>query len=88
MSTVRVLEVQQGIWIDEAWLQSAGLGTRLQVILQNGEIRIVAAPTNSASLIPSEQAWRIFRALGKQARAGSLPDASVKHDEYLYRKIP
>ena len=88
MSSIRVLKVQQGIWIDDEWLQSAGLGTRLQVILQNGEIRIIAAPTYSASPIPSEQAWRVFRALGKQARAGRLADASVRHDEYLYRKIP
>jgi len=86
MSTKQVLEVQQGIWIDEQWLQSAGLGSRLQVIVQSGEIRILSAPTKIASQTSSEKAWNVFRALGRNARIGKLPNAGVEHDRYLYGK--
>ncbi|MCI0617434.1 hypothetical protein L0244_31050 [bacterium] len=80
------MEVQQGIWIDEQWLKSAGLGSRLQVIVQSGEIRIAAAPANNVSPISSATAWSIFRSLGKNAKAGKLHNASVEHDRYLYGK--
>lgn len=40
---VEVLEVKQGVWIDETLIKLAGLGTRLRVMTQPGEIRIVPA---------------------------------------------
>jgi hypothetical protein len=43
----KVLEVQQGIWVDEQWLRHAGLGTRLQIVVHPGEIRILTAPTQT-----------------------------------------
>jgi hypothetical protein len=39
-----VLAVQQGVWINERWIRAAKLGTRLQVIVQPGEIRILPVP--------------------------------------------
>ncbi len=36
-----VLEVQQGIWINERWIHDAKLGKRLQVVVRPGEIRIL-----------------------------------------------
>ena len=79
MSSTQVLEVQQGIWIDEQWLQSAGLGSRLQVIVQSGEIRIVSAQTKSVSQPPSAKAWSVFRSFGKNARVGKLQNSSRHH---------
>lgn len=35
-----VLQVQHGIWIDEQWIQDAGLKGRLRILVQPGEIRI------------------------------------------------
>ncbi len=87
MSTTRSLEVQQGIWIDKEWLRSAGLGSQLQVTVQSGEIRIVAAPAEIESQTPSEKGWSIFRSLGRNnAQSGKLQNASLHHDRYLYGK--
>jgi hypothetical protein len=44
MSDRKVLEVQQGVWINERWIRDAKLGTRLQVVVQPGEIRILPMP--------------------------------------------
>jgi hypothetical protein len=62
------------------------LGSQLQVTVQSGEIRIVAAPTKIESQTPSEKGWSIFRSLGRNARAGKLQNAAVEHDRYLYGK--
>ena len=86
MPATQTLEVQQGIWIDEQWLQSAGLGSRLQVTVQSGEIRIAAAPAKNAQPVSPEMGWSVFRSLGKNAKTGKLKNASVEHDRYLYGK--
>jgi hypothetical protein len=86
MTKQQVLEVQEGIWIDKQWLHSAGLGSRLQVVVQPGEIRLRAAPTEGEPPEPSEAGWRVFRALGQDAPPGRLPNAAVEHDRYLYGK--
>ena len=39
--THEVREVQHGIWIDEQWIRDAGLGGRLRILVQPGEIRIL-----------------------------------------------
>jgi len=88
MSITRILEVQQGIWIDEQWIQSAGLGSRLQVIVQSGEIRVTAAPPQSEPDITPEKGWEAFRSLGRNARAGKLQNVAEEHDRYLYGKKP
>ena len=87
MLETQTLEVQQGIWIDEQWLKSAGLGTHLQVTVQSGEIRIASAPVKNPQPISSASAWNIFRALGKNAKVGKLPNAALEHDRYLYGKV-
>lgn len=84
--TLQVLEVQHGIWIDGEWLQSAGLGSPLQVIVQSGEIRIVSAQSRAISPTSSANAWRVFRSFGKNASVGRLKNASKEHDRYLYGK--
>lgn len=43
MKKKQILNVSQGVWIDEQWLNKAGLGSRLQVEMKTGEIRIYAA---------------------------------------------
>lgn len=94
MQEQEVLEVQQGIWIDERRIRDAGLGTRLQVVVQPGEIRILPVPAEHVSWTDRTEAerqgsakgWEVFRSLGRDAQPGQLPNAAVEHDRYLYGK--
>lgn len=91
-----VLTVQKGIWIDERWLQDAGIGTRIQVIVQPGEIRIVSLQDTAeltqevqTSSAEAETAWTpaaeaAFRGLWEEATSGTLDNPSLNHDRYLY----
>jgi len=81
-----VLEIKQGIWIDEQWIRNAGLGTRLQIVVQRGEIRILAV-RDEAERPESLTGWEIFRSLGHDAQPGRLPNAAAEHDRYLYGKV-
>jgi len=80
-----VLEVQQGIWIDEQWIHNARLGARLQVVVQPGEIRILPV-ADEAERRESPKGWEVFRSLGRDAQPGRLPNAAAEHDRYLYGK--
>ncbi len=86
MSEARVLEIQQGIWIEEEWLRNAGLGQHLQVIVKPGEIRISSLPAEAEGPEPAADGWAIFRSLGQDAPSGRLSNAAVEHDRYLYGK--
>ncbi|OIN96805.1 MAG: hypothetical protein AUJ21_01300 [Anaerolineae bacterium CG1_02_58_13] len=86
MSEARVLEIQQGIWIEEKWLQNAGLGQRLQVVVKPGEIRILSLPAETDVPGSAADGWTIFRSLGQDASRGRLSNAAVEHDRYLYGK--
>ncbi|MFQ5814391.1 MAG: hypothetical protein ACE5I2_14535 [Anaerolineae bacterium] len=85
MPAQKVLKVQQGIWINEQWIRHAGLGARLQVVVQPGEIRILPVP-GEAERQQSPKGWEVFRSLGRDAQPGQLPNAAVEHDRYLYEK--
>ena len=85
MSDHEVLNVQQGIWINEQWIRNAGLGTRLQVVVRPGEIRILPVP-DEAERPESPKGWEVFRSLGRDAQPGRLPNAAIEHDRYLYGK--
>jgi len=41
MPDQKVLEVQQGVWIDEQVIRSAKLGARLRVVVQPGNVAAV-----------------------------------------------
>ena len=84
MGEVGVLKVQQGVWIDEEWIREAGLGDRLRIVVQGGEIRILPAAGEGEEREPSARGWEIWQALGRDAQPGRLPDAAAKHDQYLY----
>lgn len=86
MPNQQVLKVQQGIWIDEQWIRNAGLSTHLRVLVQPGEIRIQAVPTEGEQQACSENGWDVFRSLGHDAQPGHLPNAALEHDRYLYGK--
>ena len=86
MPNQQVLEVQQGIWIDQRWIRNAELGTRVRVVVQPGEVRLLAVPTEGGPRELSEDGWDVFRSLGRDAQAGQLPNAAVEHDRYLYGK--
>ena len=79
------LEVRQGIWIDKEWLTNAGLGRRLKVLVQPGEIRILPAKEASRQA-GTPSGWAVFQTLGDDAASGQLPDAAEEHDRYLYGK--
>ena len=85
MPDQEVLEVQRGIWIDEQRIRDAGLGTRLQVVVRPGEIRILPGPVE-AERQESQKGWEVFRSLGRDAQPGRLSNAAVEHDRYLYGK--
>lgn len=57
----------------ERWLQDAGLGSHLRVIVQLGEIRILAAPDEveqpeARNDVWSEEAIEAWRSLGRDAQ--------------------
>ncbi len=81
-----VIEVRQGIWIDERWLRDAGLGTCLRVMVQPGEIRVLAMPPQVEGEEPSPEGWNVLRSLGCDAQPGRLSNAAREHDRYLYGK--
>jgi hypothetical protein len=82
MTGVRV-KVRKGIWIDEEWLRSAGLGRDLQIEVQPGEIHISGLPAEEAAEEPSSRGWKIFQDMRRNAQPGKLSNASVDHDRYL-----
>jgi len=45
-----VLEAQRGLWIEERFLRQARLGERLEVVVEEGEIRILPAATETPRL--------------------------------------
>ncbi len=80
-----ILEIQEGIWIDEQWIRDAGLSRRLRVIVRPGEIRIIPARIGEET-VGSAKGWEVFRSLGADAQPGQLSNAAVEHDRYLYGK--
>lgn len=48
-------------------------------------IRILPTPQTPV-LAQTEDAWAAFAQLGQSPDPGHLPEASVRHDEYLYGK--
>ena len=87
----RLLEVKQGIWIDEQLLRSAGVSQPCQVVVQPGEIRIIPLAVSSEPQSPEGKqseatvaGWQVFRSLGRNAPQGKLPNTSTDHDRYLY----
>ena len=54
MTTLQIVEAKQGILIEEQLLQSAGLGSHLQIIVQAGEIRIVTAHIPAPQSLPKK----------------------------------
>lgn len=86
MEKKQILNVRQGVWIDEQWLHKAGLGPRLQVEMKPGEIRIHAASEITEEAKPSKKGWETFHTLGNNAVIGRLKNAAQNHDRYLYGK--
>ena len=86
MEEKQILNVKQGIWIDEHLLRKAGLGSRLQIEMRPGEIRIQTASESIQKIQPSEKGWDTFRTFGNDAVVRCLKNASQDHDRYLYRK--
>jgi hypothetical protein len=67
MQIKQILNVSQGVWIDKRWLQKAGLGSRLQVEMRTGEIRIQTASKTNEDIESSEKGWHTFQTLGDNA---------------------
>ena len=82
MLSQEILTVKQGIWIDESMLVKAGLGSSLQLLVKQGEIRIITAEQSETE--DTEAGWEVFLSLGKDGHVGKLQDASIHHDRYLY----
>ena len=83
-----LLEPQRGVWIEDRFLRKAKLGPRLRVVVNDGEIRIVAGPAEDGERSPAGPGWQAFGSLGEGAKQGSLPNAAAEHNKYLYGKSP
>ena len=83
MADQHVLEVRQGIWIDGQWIDDAGLGSRLEVVVMPGEIRLLPVHCEVEHKEPV-QGWDTFRSLGDDASPGRLTNAAANHNQYLY----
>ncbi|KXB09295.1 hypothetical protein AKJ60_00575 [candidate division MSBL1 archaeon SCGC-AAA385M11] len=86
MQEKQILNISQGVWIDAQWLHKAGLGSRLQVEMKPGEIRIHSVSNMIENTNPSEKGWEAFLSLGNNAVQGRLKNAAQDHDRYLYGK--
>ncbi len=86
MQEKQILNVSQGVWLDERWLHKAGLGHRVQVEMRTGEIRICTASETTEEAKPSKKGWETLHTLGDNAVIGCLKNAAQNHDRYLYGK--
>ena len=86
MQKETVFDVTQGIWIDERWLHKAGLGSRVQVEMRTGEIRIRATSKTVEEIKPSQKGLDFLKTLGDNAVVGCLENSARNHDRYLYGK--
>lgn len=85
MTQTQEIELQQGLWIQQQWLIEAGLDDKVQIVIQEGEIRIISA-AQSAHKKKQEAGWDVFLSLEKDAPTGDVKDVSTNHDNYLYQK--
>jgi hypothetical protein len=70
MSEAMVLEEQKGLWIEERLLRQAQLGERLQVMVGQGEIRILPAGTVPPGLpygVSVDEAQTVLREVREEA---------------------
>jgi hypothetical protein len=72
MNNAIVLEEQKGLWIEERLLRQAQLGERLQVMVEQGEIRILPAGTVPSRLpygVSVDEAQTVLREAREEAIA-------------------
>ena len=81
-----IIDINKGVWIDQRWLQEAGLGPRLKIEMKEGEISIKPAIDIDEIKEISPKGWEVLKTLGDNAPVGSLKNASRHHDQYLYGK--
>ena len=81
-----IIDVTKGVWIDQRWLQEAGLGHWLQIEMRKGEICIKPVIEKAEANKVSSKGWDVLKTLGDNAPIGSLQNASRHHDQYLYGK--
>ena len=86
MQEKQILDITQGVWIDKRFLHKAGLGSRLQIEMGTGEIRIRTASEIAEEIKPSGKGWNTLKTLGDDAVSGCLKNAAQNHDRYLYGK--
>jgi len=70
MSEAMLLEEQKGLWIEERLLRQAQLGERLQVMVEQGEIRILSAGTVPPRLpygVSVDEAQTVLREVREEA---------------------
>jgi len=46
----------------------------------------VTITVEDSRVLDEKKGWEAFRRMGQDAADGKLPDASTKHDQYLYGK--
>ncbi len=84
MATPSIIEVQQGIWIDAALLEEAGLSEQYRIVVEPGSIRILPLTKPTVRETALAPAWETFRQMGTGAQSGTLSNTAAQHDKYLY----
>lgn len=81
MGETILLEEQKGLWIEERWLRQAQLGGALQVVVGEGEIRILPVVSVSPRFpygVTADDAQRVLREVRQEVIAlygGQAPPA-------------
>ena len=84
MTQTQEVKLQQGLYIEQKWLEKAGLDDKVKIVIQEGEIRILSA--SMATNKKEEAGWDVFLSLEKDAPTSKMTDVSTNHDRYLYQK--
>lgn len=76
MNNIIKQNVSDRIVLGKSIINQAGLGSEIEIIIQEGIILILP------SIKP--KGWKVWRTLGEDAREGVLKNPSENHDQYLY----
>lgn len=76
MNSIIKQKVANRIVLGKSIINQAGLGSEIEIIIQEGIILILP------SIKP--KGWKVWQTLGEDAKEGVLNNPSENHDRYLY----
>jgi len=76
MTRVKKQNVSSRIVLGRSIINQAGLGSEVEIIVQEGAILILPSVKSKG--------WEVWKTLGDNATEGKLVNPSERHDHYLY----